>query len=101
MNQKKSAFLKSAFQSVNFVWEALICAILGSESQKFSDEEKPSEIVLCPEEVMPYSKLVLAGFLQYDESVFVCDMFRQMLPSPFPIISKSPPCQFFSRPRFF
>jgi len=42
---EKSAFLKSAFQYVNFVWEALICAILGSESQKLSDEEKPSKIV--------------------------------------------------------
>jgi hypothetical protein len=41
---EKSAFLKSAFQYVNFVWEALICAILGSESQKLSDEEKLSPV---------------------------------------------------------
>jgi len=41
---EKSAFLKSAFQYVNFVWEALICAILGSESQKLSDEEKLSSV---------------------------------------------------------
>jgi len=44
-SEKSGAFLKSAFQYVNFVWEALICAILGSESQKLSNEEKPSEIV--------------------------------------------------------
>jgi len=41
---EKSTFFKSAFQYVNFVWEALICAILGSESQKLSDEEKLSSV---------------------------------------------------------